>query len=260
MATRPLEHELRVEHHLFNLLLVAHALQHIVIWVFLQLHFGIFKKFLGTYIRKSNVILTYPSLNTVEQLTNRSPFGDILPFKLGKLLGMHFQLTLLYQELYLIVEGRRIIMVKVLLAVDARRFVQSMGGVAWFVLEIIVHHVLIRVIDGQLLVRLFLKMDFYLVGLQLFLGYTVLSVVLFLGRAVNRLFILLGVGSAASFLRKVLEATLAGLWRLVYSRFSSSDMTVLWVEIINEHRSQEGAIPLHATFLDDGSLLAVAHS
>ena len=43
---------------------------------------------------------------------------------------MHFQLTLLYQELYLIVEGRRIIMVKVLLAVDARRFVQSMGGVA----------------------------------------------------------------------------------------------------------------------------------
>jgi hypothetical protein len=74
--------------------------------------------------------LTYPSLNTVEQLTNRSPFGDILPFKLGKLLGMHFQLALLYQELYLIVEGRRIIMVKVLLAVDARRFVQSMGGVA----------------------------------------------------------------------------------------------------------------------------------
>ena len=76
----------------------------------------------------------------------------------------------------------------------------------------------------------------------------------------NRLFILLGLGSAASFLRKVLEATLAGLGGLVYARFSRGYMTVLWIEIIDKHRGQEGAISLHATFLDDGSLLAVAHS
>jgi hypothetical protein len=85
MPTWSLKHELRVIHDLFNLLFVTHALQHIVIGVFLQLHFCIFQKFLRTYICKSNIILTNPSLNAVEQLTDRSPFSDILPFELRKL-------------------------------------------------------------------------------------------------------------------------------------------------------------------------------
>lgn len=43
---------------------------------------------------------------------------------------MHFQFTLLDQELNLIVESRGVVMVEVLRAVDAGGFVESVGGVA----------------------------------------------------------------------------------------------------------------------------------
>jgi hypothetical protein len=62
---------------------------------------------------------------------------------------MDLQFALFDQELDLIVESRGVIMVQILLAaVNTCWFIESMGGMTWFVLEIVVHHVLVRIING----------------------------------------------------------------------------------------------------------------